>query len=100
MVFDEWGKSLGGGMQKGIQNILPDRMRKELVNISVLDWKARKSMSKTIGKTIYTLAHSERLKLFSFYLGEETLLLLSAEPDSDTGIIVQKVIEIYHKIKE
>lgn len=100
MVFDEWGKSIGGGMQQGVESILTQQMRKELVNISVLDWKARKSMSKTLGKTVYTLAHSEVLKLFSFYLGEENLLLLSAEPDSDTGEIVKKVIEIYHQIKK
>lgn len=100
IAFDEWGKSIGGGMRKGVENILSDQMEKELVNISVLDWKSRKGMSKTLGKTVYTLAHSEKIKLFSFYLGEENLLLLSAEPDSNTRTIVDKVIEIYHQIKE
>ena len=98
-VYDEWGAVIAGGMREGVENILSDQMEKELVNISVLDWKARKDMSKTLGKTIYTLADSEKLKLFSFYLGEENLLLLSAEPDSDTKSIVDKVVEIYHKIK-
>lgn len=98
-VYDEWGTVVSGGMREGVENILSDQMEKELVNISVLDWKARKDMSGTLGKTTYTLADSEKLKLFSFYLGEENLLLLSAEPDSDTTILVDKVVEIYHKIK-
>ena len=98
-VFDEWGKTIGGGMREGVENLLSEQMEKELVNISVFDWKSRKGMSKTIGKTIYTLADSEKLKLFSFYLGEDNLLLLSAEPNADTKSIVDKVIEIYHQIK-
>ena len=100
IAFDEWGASLGGGMRKGVENILSDQMEKEIVNISVLDWKSRKGMSKTLGKTIYTLAHSEKIKLFSFYLGEENLLLLSTEPDADTKNVVDKVIEIYHSNKD
>ena len=98
-VYDEWGTVVAGGMREGVENILSDQMEKELVNISVLDWKARKEMSKTLGKTTYTLADSEKLKLFSFYLGDENLLLLSAEPESNTKDIVDRVIEIYHKIK-
>jgi len=100
IVFDEWGTSIGGGMRDGVENILSDHMEKELVNISVLDWKTRKDMSETLGKTTYTLADSEKIKLFSFYLGEENLLLLSAEPNSDTKNVVEQVIEIYHKIKD
>ena len=98
-VYDEWGTTIAGGMREGVENLLSEQMEKELINISVLDWKARKEMSKTLGKTTYTLADSEKLKLFSFYLGEENLLLLSAEPESDTKNIVEKVVEIYHKIK-
>ena len=98
-VYDEWGTVVAGGMREGVENILSDQMEKELVNISVLDWKARKEMSKTLGKTTYTLADSEKLKLFSFYLGDENLLLLSAEPDSNTKNIVDRVVDIYYKIK-
>ena len=98
-VYDEWGTVIAGGMRDGVENILSDQMEKELVNISVLDWKSRKDMSKTLGKTTYTLADSEKLKLFSFYLGEENLLLLSVEPNSEIKTIVDKVVEIYHKIK-
>ena len=75
-------------MRQGVQNLLSDRAEKELVNLSILDWKARKEQSKWLGKTIYTLGEYDKVKRFSFYLGADHLLLVSAEKDGDTNSIV------------
>ena len=96
-VYDEWGKRLAGGIRDGVQNLLSDHAEKELVSLSVMDWKARKEMSKWLGKTIYTLGEYEKIKRFSFYLGEDNLLLVSAEKDADTNIVVDQVIKLYYK---
>ena len=96
-VYDEWAVRVGGGMRKGVENFLSEHAENELVNISILDWKARKDMSKSLGKTIYTLAEHENVKRFSFYLGEDHMLLLSTEKDADTNVVVDEIIKLYHK---
>ena len=63
-VYDEWAVRVAGGMREGVENLLSERAEKELVTISVLDWKARKDMSKWLGKTIYTLGEYDKVKRF------------------------------------
>jgi len=87
-------------MRKGIENLLSERAENELVNISILDWKARKDMSKWLGKTKYTLAEYDKVKRFSFYLGNDYLLLVSTEKDADTDLIVEQVIKLYYENQE
>ena len=96
-VFDEWSVKIGGGMRKGVESLLSERASKELVNLSTLDWKSRKDMAKMLGKTKYTLAEYDTIKRFSFYLGDDHLLLVSAEKDCDTNMVVDNVINLYYK---
>lgn len=96
-VYDEWAVKAGGGMREGVQNLLSEHAENELVNISTLDWKARKDMSKWLGMTKYTLAEYDKVKRFSFYLGDDHLLLVSTEKDCDTNIVVDEVIKLYYK---
>ena len=96
-VYDEWAVKVAGGMRDGVTNLLTERRAKELVNLSVMDWKARKEMSKMLGKTIYTLAEYDKIKRFSFYLGDDHLLLVSTEKDADTNEVVAKVIDLYYE---
>ena len=95
-VYDEWAVKLAGGIRDGVTNLLTERRENELVNLSVMDWKARKEMSKWLGKTIYTLAEYDKVKRFSFYLGDDHLLLVSTEKDADTNHVVSKVIKLYY----
>ena len=96
-VYDEWGEKLAGGIRDGVENLLSPHAEKELVSLSVMDWKARKEMSKWLGKTIYTLGEYEKIKRFSFYLGLDNLLLVSTEKDADTNEVVDGVIKLYYK---
>ena len=96
-VYDEWGVRLGGGIRSGVTNLLSEHAEKELVSLSMMDWKARKEMAKWLGKTIYTLGEYEKVKRFSFYLGEDNLLLVSTKKDADTNEVVNQVIELYYK---
>ena len=95
-VYDEWAVRLSGGMRAGLKNYLSERAENELVNLSILDWKARKDMSKWLGKTKYTLGEYDKVKRFSFYLGDDHLLLVSTEKDCDTAMVVDGVIKLYH----
>ncbi len=96
-VYDEWASKQAGGIREGVENLLTERRENELVNLSVMDWKSRKEMSKWLGKTIYTLAEYDKVKRFSFYLGDDFLLLVSAEKDADTNNVVEKVIKLYYE---
>ena len=99
-AYDEWAVCLGGGMRNGIENLLSPHAEKEMVNLSIMDWKARKEMAKWLGKTIYTLGEYEKVKRFSFYLGDDNLLLVSTEKDADTNQVVDEVIKLYYKNQE
>ena len=96
-VYDSWAKLVAGGLRDGLQSILSETAENELVNLSIINWKARKDLSKWLGKTIYTLAEHDNIKRFSFYLGEDHLLLLSTEKDADTNKVVDKIIKLYYK---
>lgn len=96
-VYDEWGVRVGGGMRAGLTSLLSAHKENELVSLSIIDWKARKEMSKWLGKTKYTLAEYDLVKRFSFYLGDDHLLLVSTQKDVDTDVIVDEVIKLYYK---
>ena len=96
-VYDEWANRVAGGLRSGLSSLLSEKSEKELVNLAVFDWKARKDMSKKLGIVTYTLAEYEKVKRFSFYLGDDHLLLVSTEKDDDTNAVVNEVIQLYHK---
>jgi len=96
-VYDQWAKLVGGGMREGVKSLLSEHMENELLNLSIITWKARKDTVKMLGKTKYTMAEYEKIKRFSFYLGDDHLLLVSTEKDSDTNVVVDEIIELYYK---
>jgi len=96
-VYDQWAEHVGGGMRKGMKSLLSEHMENELVNLSIIDWKARKDTVKMLGKTKYTMAEYDTIKRFSFYLGDDNLLLVSTEKDSDTNVVVDEIIKLYYK---
>lgn len=84
-------------MREGVESLLSDHAEKELVSLSILDWKSRKETSKWLGKTKYTLAEYDTIKRFSFYLGNDYLLLVSCEKDDDTNVVVDEVIRLFYE---
>jgi hypothetical protein len=46
------------------------------------------------------LAEYDKVKRFSFYLGNDYLLLVSTEKDADTDLIVEQVIKLYYENQE
>jgi len=99
-VYDQWAKCVGGGMRQGLENLLSKHAENELVNLSIIDWKTRKDIAKWLGKTKYTLDEYDKVKRFSFYLGDDYLLLVGTEKDIDTNLVVEQVIKIYYKNQE
>ena len=50
-----------------------------------------------MSKTKYTLAEYDEVKRFSLYLGDDHLLLVSAQKDVDTDKVVNEIIKLYYK---
>ena len=96
-VYDQWAVCVGGGMREGLQSLLSEHMQKELIGLSIIDWEARKNSVKMLGKTKYTMAEYDTIKRFSFYLGNDHLLLLSTEKEADTNTVVDEIIKLYYK---
>ncbi len=96
-VYDQWAEHVGGGMRKGEKSLLSEHMENELVNLSIIDWKARKDTAKMLGKTKYSMAEYDTIKRFSFYLGDDHLLLVSTKKEADTNVVVDEIIELYNK---
>jgi hypothetical protein len=96
-VYDQWAVRVGGGLRKGLTSILSEHKENELVTLAILDWQSRKEVSKWLGKTKYTLAEYDEVKRFSLYLGDDHLLLVSAEKEVDTDKVVDTIIQLYYK---
>ncbi len=96
-VYDQWAVRVGGGLRKGLTSILSEHKENELVTLAILDWQSRKEVSKWLGKTKYTLAEYDTVKRFSLYLGDDHLLLVSAEKEVDTDKVVDTIIKLYYK---
>jgi len=96
-VYDQWAVRIAGGMRAGLESLLSEHMENELVNLSIIDWKARKDTAKMLGKTKYSMAEYDSIKRFSFYLGNDYLLLVSTEKEADTNAVVDEIIKLYHK---
>jgi len=96
-VYDQWAVRVAGGMKEGLESLLSEHMENELVNLSIIDWKARKDTAKMLGKTKYSMAEYDSIKRFSFYLGNDYLLLVSTEKEADTNAVVDEIIKLYHK---
>jgi len=96
-VYDEWAKHVGGGMREGEKSMLSEHMENELDNLSIIYWKARKYTAKILCKTKYAMAEDDTIKRFSFYLGDDDLLLVSTAKEIDTNVVVDEIIKLYYK---
>jgi hypothetical protein len=96
-VYDEWAARVAGGMREGLESLLSEHMENELVNLSIIHWKSRKDSAKMLGKTKYSMAEYDTIKRFSFYLGDDHLLLVSTEKEADTNVVVDEIIELFNK---
>ena len=90
-VYDFWAERIAGGMKKGLDSHLAEKITVNSVNQALLRWKSRKTMEEWIGKTKYAMAEYEKVKRFTFYFNENELLLVSTEPDVDNEFIIKSI---------
>ena len=90
-VYNFWSECLAGGMKKGLDNLLSEKVTKNSINQALLRWKSRKTTEEWIGKAKYAMAEYEKIKRLTFYFNENELLLVSTEPDADHELIIKNI---------
>jgi hypothetical protein len=80
-------------MRQGIESLEPKDERRKLYLAYALRTAMRQDFDSTYGRTIYTLSERERIKIASFPMGEQ-LLLISIDKKGVHDKIIRKVLDL------
>ena len=92
-VIDKMGKLVAGGMKKGIEPLEPREERRKLYLAFALRNAMRQDFDPEYGRVIYTLSEREKVKIASFPMGEN-LILVSIDRDVDHDRIIQRILKL------
>lgn len=87
------GTLVAGGMRKGIKPLEPREDRRRLYLEFALRSAMRSEFDEKYGKTIYTMSEREKIKIASFPLGEN-LILISIEKKAQHDRIINKILKL------
>ena len=82
------GKIMHSGHRQGVTNLLTPEESKKSLDLAINAWKVRSELAPKIGKGRYVLAEYEKIKRITMPLGDEHVLYITTEVESnDRGII-------------
>jgi len=87
------GTLVAGGMREGIKPLEPREDRRRLYLEFALRSAMRSEFDEKYGKTIYTMSEREKIKIASFPLGEN-LILISIEKKAFHDRIITKILKL------
>ena len=87
------GTLVAGGMREGIKPLEPREDRRRLYLEFALRSAMRSEFDEKYGKTIYTMSEREKIKIASFPLGEN-LILISIEKKAHHDGIITKILKL------
>jgi len=90
-ICDMSGKLIHTGHRKVVHNKLTPTESRAALTSAARMWKARKSLSRKLGKGKYVLAEYERVKRITMPVGKNNLLYLTTSPNADHDKIIQAV---------
>jgi hypothetical protein len=79
-VLDESGRTISGGMRKGISSLEPQSEDLRLIANITIQLSTDKTWDQFLGKTQYTFIKREKVNILTFHVGTK-LFLVSTEPD-------------------
>lgn len=79
-ILDESGRTIAGGMRKGIPSLEPQSEDLRLIANITIQLSTDKTWDKYFGMTQFTFIKREKLSMITFPLGK-MLMLVSSEPD-------------------
>lgn len=92
-VIDKMGTLVAGGMRKGIKPLEPSEDRRKLYIEYALRNAMRSDFDIKYGKTVYTMAEREKIKIASFPYGDH-LILISIEKKAQHDKVISKVLKL------
>ena len=79
-ILDESGKTIAGGMKRGIPSLEPQSEDLRLIANVTIQLSTDKTWDKYFGKTQFTYIKREKVNMMTFNLGNK-LVMISTEPD-------------------
>ena len=92
-AIDKMGTLVAGGMRKGIKPLEPREDRRKLYLEYALRNAMRSDFDQEYGKTIYTMAEREKIKIASFPYGDQ-LILISIDKKAQHDRVIRKILKL------
>jgi len=77
--------------RQGVQNLLSKDESKKSLEMAMASWKVRSELSDKIGKGMYVLAEYEKIKRITMPFGDDLLLYLTTEVETDHSSIYDRI---------
>jgi hypothetical protein len=90
-ICDLNGKIMHSDHRQGVQNLLSPEESKKSLELAINAWKIRNELAPKIGRGRYVLAEYERIKRITMPLGDNHVLYMTTEVESDHAKIMDKV---------
>jgi len=76
--------------REGVKNLLTTEESKKSLELAINAWKTRNELAPKIGKGKYVLAEYEKIKRITMPLGDNHVLYMTTEVESDHARIMDK----------
>jgi hypothetical protein len=93
-ITDMNGKIKYSGHRKGVKNLLTAKESIQSLKTSANTWKARKKLSRKIGRGKYALAEYDKIKRIVLPLDDRHLLYLTTGARADHSRIISKAARL------
>jgi len=90
-ICDLDGKIKYSDHRQGVTNLLTPEESKKSLDLAINAWKIRSELTPKIGKGKYVLAEYEKIKRITMPLGDNHILYITTELESDHAGIIDKI---------
>jgi hypothetical protein len=98
-ICDLEGKTMYSRHSQGVENLLTPEESKRSLEIAMTGWKVRSELSHKIGKGRYVVAEYERIKRITMPFGDDYLLYLITETETDHLDIINRIRKLEAGLK-
>ena len=93
-IIDRMGKLVAGGMRAGLKPLESIKDMDRLYLEFALRHAMRREFDGEFGPTRYAMSERERIKIVTFPMPDDSLLLISMEPRKPHDRIISRVLEV------
>jgi hypothetical protein len=90
-ICDLNGKIMYSDHRQGVKNLLTPEESKKSLELAVNSWKTRTQLAPKIGRGKYVLAEYEKIKRITMPLGDDRILYVTTEPESDHANLINRI---------